>query len=45
MRGSRIHDLFELRIAALGNGLEPSAGASAVLALMERIAAIGAPCP
>jgi AcrR family transcriptional regulator len=37
---SRIHDLLELRIAALGNGLEPSAGASAGLALMERIAAI-----
>jgi Tetracyclin repressor-like, C-terminal domain len=37
---SRIHDLLEARIAELGNGLDPSAGASAVLALMERIAAI-----
>jgi len=37
---SRIHDLLESRIAALNNGLDPSAGASAVLALMERIAAI-----
>jgi AcrR family transcriptional regulator len=37
---SRIHDLLESRIAELGNGLDPSAGASAVLALMERIAAI-----
>lgn len=37
---SRIHDLLESRIAALDNGLDPSAGASAVLALMERIAAI-----
>ncbi len=37
---SRIHDLLEAKIASLRNGLEPSAGASAVLALMERIAAI-----
>ena len=37
---SRIHELLESRIAALNNGLDPSAGASAVLALMERIAAI-----
>ncbi len=37
---SRIHELLESRIAALDNGLDPSAGASAVLALMERIAAI-----
>jgi len=37
---SRIHELLEARITAARNGLEPSAGASAVLALMERIAAI-----
>jgi AcrR family transcriptional regulator len=37
---SRIHDLLESRITAVNNGLDPSAGASAVLALMERIAAI-----
>ena len=37
---SRIHELLELRIAAAKNGLDPSSGASAVLALMERIAAI-----
>jgi AcrR family transcriptional regulator len=37
---SRIHELLESRIAAAKNGLDPSAGASAVLALMERIAAI-----
>ncbi len=37
---SRIHDLLETKIASLRNGWEPSAGASAVLALMERIAAI-----
>lgn len=36
----RVHDLLEARIAAAHNGLDPSAGASAVLALMERIAAI-----
>lgn len=36
----RVHDLLEARIAAARNGLEPSAGASAVLSLMERIAAI-----
>ena len=36
----RVHDLLEARIAAAHNGLNPSAGASAVLALMERIAAI-----
>jgi AcrR family transcriptional regulator len=37
---SRIHELLELRISAAKNGLDPSSGASAVLALMERIAAI-----
>jgi AcrR family transcriptional regulator len=37
---SRIHELLETRIAAAKNGLDPSSGASAVLALMERIAAI-----
>jgi AcrR family transcriptional regulator len=37
---SRVHELLEMRIKAANNGLEPSAGASAVLALMERIAAI-----
>jgi AcrR family transcriptional regulator len=37
---SRIHLLLEARIAAAKNGLDPSSGASAVLALMERIAAI-----
>ena len=37
---SRIHELLELRIIAVDNGLDSSAGASAVLALMERIAAI-----
>jgi AcrR family transcriptional regulator len=37
---SRIHDLLEAKIASLRKGWEPSAGASAVLALMERIAAI-----
>jgi AcrR family transcriptional regulator len=37
---SRIHDLLEAKIASLDNGWEASAGASAVLALMERIAAI-----
>jgi AcrR family transcriptional regulator len=37
---SRIHDLLERKIASLGNGWEASPGASAVLALMERIAAI-----
>jgi AcrR family transcriptional regulator len=37
---SRIHDLLESRIVAARNGLDPSSGASAVLALMERIAAI-----
>jgi AcrR family transcriptional regulator len=37
---SRIHQLLEARIAAARNDLEPSAGAAAVLALMERIAAI-----
>lgn len=36
----RVHDLLEARIATARNGLEPSAGASAVLSLMERIAAI-----
>jgi hypothetical protein len=36
----RIHELLEARIAAAGNTLDPSAGASAVLALMERIAVI-----
>jgi AcrR family transcriptional regulator len=37
---SRIHELLEARIAAAGNGLDPSAGASAILALMERISSI-----
>jgi AcrR family transcriptional regulator len=37
---ARIHELLEARISATGNNLDPSAGASAVLALMERIAAI-----
>jgi len=37
---SRIHELLESRIVAARNGLDPSSGASAVLALMERIAAI-----
>jgi AcrR family transcriptional regulator len=37
---SRIHELLEARIVAAKNGLDPSSGASAVLALMERIAAI-----
>jgi AcrR family transcriptional regulator len=37
---SRIHDLLEARIAAAGNQLDPSAGASAILALMERISSI-----
>jgi AcrR family transcriptional regulator len=37
---ARIHELLEARLAEIGNGLDPSAGASAVLALMERIAAI-----
>ena len=37
---SRIHELLESRIVAAKNGLDPSSGASAVLALMERIAAI-----
>ena len=37
---SRIHELLEARIAAAKNGLDPSSGASAVLALMERIASI-----
>jgi AcrR family transcriptional regulator len=37
---SRIHDLLEARIAAAGNDLDPSAGASAILALMERISSI-----
>jgi AcrR family transcriptional regulator len=37
---SRIHDLLEARIAASGNELDPSAGASAILALMERISSI-----
>lgn len=37
---ARIHELLEARIKSTGNNLDPSAGASAVLALMERIAAI-----
>jgi AcrR family transcriptional regulator len=37
---ARIHELLEASISAAGNSLDPSAGASAVLALMERIAAI-----
>jgi AcrR family transcriptional regulator len=37
---SRIHDLLEARITASGNELDPSAGASAILALMERISSI-----
>ena len=36
----RVHELLEARIRLADNGLDPSAGASAVLALMERIAAI-----
>ena len=36
----RIHQLLELRIAAANNELDPSAGASALLALMERMSAI-----
>jgi AcrR family transcriptional regulator len=36
----RIHELLTARIAAADNGLDPSSGASAVLALMERISAI-----
>jgi hypothetical protein len=36
----RIHELLEAQIRAADNGLEPSAGASAVLALLERISAI-----
>lgn len=37
---AHIHDLLAARIATAGNGLDPSSGASAVLALMERIASI-----
>jgi AcrR family transcriptional regulator len=37
---ARIHDLLARRIAAADNGMDPSAGASALLALMERISAI-----
>jgi AcrR family transcriptional regulator len=37
---ARIHALLEEKITAANNGLDPSAGASAVLALMERLAAI-----
>jgi AcrR family transcriptional regulator len=37
---ARIHELLTARIAAADNGLDPSSGASAVLALMERISAI-----
>lgn len=36
----RIRTLISARIASAGNTLDPSAGASAVLALLERIAAI-----
>ncbi|MGX7000424.1 TetR family transcriptional regulator [Caballeronia sp. KNU42] len=37
---ARIHELLTARIEAANNGLDPSSGASAVLALMERISAI-----
>jgi len=37
---SRIHNLLESHIATLDGGLDPSAGASAILALMERISSI-----
>jgi AcrR family transcriptional regulator len=37
---SRIHKLLESRIETLDGGLDPSAGASAILALMERISSI-----
>jgi AcrR family transcriptional regulator len=37
---SRIHKLLESHIATLDGGLDPSAGASAILALMERISSI-----
>jgi AcrR family transcriptional regulator len=37
---ARIHELLTTRIEAANNGLDPSSGASAVLALMERISAI-----
>lgn len=37
---ARIHELLAARIASAENGLDPSSGASAVLALIERITAI-----
>jgi len=37
---ARIHELLTARIEHAHNGLDPSAGASAILALMERIAAV-----
>jgi AcrR family transcriptional regulator len=37
---SRIHGLLVARIAATGNEVDPSAGASAILALIERISSI-----
>lgn len=37
---SKMHKLLETRIAVANNGLDPSSGASAILSLMERIAAI-----
>lgn len=37
---ARIHELLAARIASANNGLDPSSGASAVLALMERISAV-----
>src|ERR1700735_2287902 len=38
---SRIHDLLEARIAASGNELDPSAGASGVLGLVAGISSVG----
>lgn len=37
---ARLHQLLEKRITAANNGLDAGAGASAILSLMERIAAI-----
>ncbi|MFZ9049305.1 MAG: TetR/AcrR family transcriptional regulator [Steroidobacteraceae bacterium] len=37
---AKLHRLLEKRITAAGNGLDAGAGASAILSLMERIAAI-----
>jgi AcrR family transcriptional regulator len=43
---ARVHELLTDQIECARNGLEPSAGASAVLALMERVAAVSrAPLP